>query len=370
MENKNSNKASRRNFVKQSSLVGIALSTSFISTSCNESKAKPEIKELGKLNENSKKLLSTFNIKYPFFQAAPGGEELAVAIAKSGGMGAMQFWGSSPESVYEASVRLSERTNGKFYANYVLHWPPETIANALKGGCRNFQFSWGLPSREVVQLIKDADAKFGIQVTSKLNALKALSLDPDFMICQGIEAGGHVQGTSSIKKVLPEIIEASGDVPILVSGGISTGHDIRKAINTGAAGVVMGSRFVATVEGNHHQIYKQSLVDADENSTVYTNCFNNGGWHAMHRVLRNSTFQTWEAAGCPLIGDKPGEDDILSKSESGREIKRYAINSPKKGMTGDIEALVLYAGEGVSKIQDIPKAEDLIVRLWNEFENK
>ena len=122
-------------------------------------------------------------------------------------------------------------------------------------------------------------------------------------------------------------------------------------------------------ESDIHDFYKQKLVEADENSTVYTNCFNKD-WDAMHRVLRNSTFLKWEAEGCPLNGKKPGEGEVIAKGATGYDIKRYGGHEPIKGVTGDLEAMIMYAGEGVAKVKDIPSAIELIERLWKEFENK
>ena len=163
---------------------------------------------------------------------------------------------------------------------------------------------------------------------------------------------------------------AAGNVPVLVAGGISTGEDIRNAIHNGAAGVVRGTRIIATKESEHPDFYLQKLVDADEHDTVYTNCYNHGGWNAMHRVLRNSTFLNWEAAGCPQVGDKPGEGEVEANGESGYDIVRYSGHEPIKGVTGDMEAMCMYAGEGAKNIHDIPSAGDLVERLWVEFENK
>lgn len=283
--------------------------------------SKPiEKKEYGELNESSKKLLSLFNLKYPIFQAAPGGEKLAIAIANSGGMGSIQFIWTSPEDAYETTKRLNEATNGNYYANYVLHFEPKSLDKALEAGCKNFQFSWGIPNPEIVSKIRNIGGKFGIQVSSSKNAENALKLSPDFLICQGLEAGGHIQATKYIKDVFPKVLEISKktSTPLLVAGGISNGDDIRKAIKNGAAGVVMGTRIIATKESEHPDFYLQKLIEADENDTVYTNCF--AGWNAMHRVLRNSTFQNWEAAGCPLQGERPGEGDVIGKGPSGYDM--------------------------------------------------
>lgn len=366
---KNTNNASRRDFLKKSSLAGIGLATA-IPTEVSANGLSEAKKERGVLTEASKNLMAKFGLKYPIFQAAPGGEELTVAIANAGGMGSIQFTWISPDNAYQTTKRLNEATKGNYYANYVLHFEPKSLDKAIEAGCKNFQFSWGIPNGEIVSKIRDVGGKFGVQVSSKKNAENALALNPDFLICQGLEAGGHIQATRYVKDVFPEVVNVAGSIPVLVAGGISTGKDIRSAIRYGAAGVVMGTRLIATKESEHPDFYLQKLVEAEAKDTVYTNCYNNGGWNAMHRVLRNSTFVNWEAAGCPQVGEKPGEGEVVAIAASGREIKRYSGHEPIKGDTGDLEALCMYAGEGVKDIHDIPSAKELIERLWKEFENK
>jgi len=365
---KNKSTPSRRDFLKRSSLAGVGLSTTLLS-SCIDSKIGVEKKEVGRLSEAAQKLLAQFNLKYPIFQAAPGGEALAVAIAKAGGMGAISFSWSTPDEAYEQVVRMKKATEGNFYGNFILHFGTAALDKVLEAGCPTVQFSWGIPTAETVRKIRSADARLGIQVGSKLNAEKALERQPDFIICQGLEAGGHIQGTSYVADVLSEIIEVAGEVPVLVAGGIVTGHDIRKVVHQGAAGVVMGSRFVVTIESDAHELYKKKLVEAEENSTVYTICFNKE-WNAMHRVLRNETFNAWEAQGCPLKGNKPGEEDTVATHPVWGSISRYSLTSPFPQMTGNIDHLAMYASERVAEIKDIPSAGQLIERLWGEFENK
>jgi nitronate monooxygenase len=367
MTDLNKSNASRRNFIKTGSVAAIGLSAALVS-SCEESEPAAK-KELGVLNESSKKLLALFNLKYPIFQAAPGGEDLAIAIANAGGMGALSLGWYSPKESHEMVLKVKNATKGNFYANYVLHLGTDSLDKALEAGCQTIQFSWGIPKAEMVKRIRAAGARLGIQVSSKLNAKAAMEHSPDFIICQGLEAGGHNQGTSYIADVLGEVVEAASGVPVLVAGGISTGHDMRTVMQQGAAGVVMGTRFIATNESDAHDLYKRRLVEAGENSTVYTNCFNLE-WNAMHRVLRNDTFNKWEAQGCPLPGNKPRENDIVVTHPVWGSIKRYSSGSPFPDMTGDIEDMAMYAGEGVSRVNEILPASELIGRIWQEFENK
>lgn len=325
------------------------------------------------LTETTKKLLADYNLKYPIFQAAPGGQDLAIAVAQSGGMGAVALSFDSPDYAFKVVNRMINATNGNFYGNYVLSVPPKSLDRALEAGCPIIQFSWGIPSRDVVNKVRHGGAKLGIQVSSNLGAKKALSCAPDFLICQGIEAGGHVQGTSSLLESIEGILELAGPVPVLAAGGIANGQDIRRVVNTGAAGAILGTRFMATQESDAHDDYKRELIAAHADSTVYTICFDKeptfaaGTWDSAHRVLRNSTFIEWEAAGCPLSGSRPGENDVVATHPVYGETLRYETMSPVTGHEGSLEAMALYAGEGVGKVKDLPFASDLLERLWKEF---
>ena len=138
----------------------------------------------------------------------------------------------------------------------------------------------------------------------------------------------------------------------------------------GAAGIVMGSRFVATVESQGHEIYKNALVKAKAEDTVFTTCMNKGWDNATHRILRNSTFKMWESDGCQTIGNKPGEGDIIASYGDNNNVERYSSNPPSNFYTGDLEAMANYAGTGVDDIHDIPTVSELIKRIMKEFLNK
>src|SRR6185295_12319244 len=126
----------------------------------------------------------------------------------------------------------------------------------------------------------------------------------DYLICQGIEAGGHVQALSALYEVLPAVIAEAKEVPVLAAGGIANGAQIRRALLAGASGVLVGTRFVATKEAGAHQEYKTAITQARASDTVMTLCFQDGWANAPHRVLRNRTVELWEAAGCPPPGNR------------------------------------------------------------------
>jgi nitronate monooxygenase len=111
----------------------------------------------------------------------------------------------------------------------------------------------GIPTSEAVAAIRNAGAKMGIQISSVAGARRALDAGADYLICQGTEAGGHVQATSALYEVLPAVIDAAKTVPVLAAGGIANGAQIRRALLAGASGVLVGTRFVATKEAGAHE---------------------------------------------------------------------------------------------------------------------
>ena len=87
--------------------------------------------------------------------------------------------------------------------------------------------------------------------------------------------------------------------------------------------------------------------------------------NAPLRTLRNSTVHAWEAAGRPGPGARPGEGEIVAHLGE-REYIRYGLHYPSIGVEGDLEAMALYAGQGVGLISDIVPAGKLVRRLADE----
>src|SRR5207248_2331943 len=83
-------------------------------------------------------------------------------------------------------------------------------------------------------------------VTAVSNAGAAAGVD--FVIAQGVEAGGHVRGTTALSVLLPAVVDAVTAIPVLASGGVADGRGLVAALSLGAQGVSMGTRFVASEE--------------------------------------------------------------------------------------------------------------------------
>ncbi|MFF9787462.1 nitronate monooxygenase [Streptomyces nigrescens] len=95
----------------------------------------------------------------------------------------------------------------------------------------------------------------------------------------------------------------------------------------------------------------------------FAQCFD-GGWpDAPHRALRNSTLSAWEAAGRPAAPNRPGEGAVLAGSADGRTWSRYEDMVPVPGMSGDLEALALYAGQSAGLVHDVAPAGCIVADI-------
>ena len=310
----------------------------------------------------SNRFMREMGLTVPILQAPIGSVasvDLLTAVGQAGGLGSLAF---TNMPVDQAVARVAElnRLGVAYFVNYLLCFGTAGIREVAAAGVPAMTFSWGMDAALVAD-VRGMGVKVGVQVGSAPGARAALAAGADFLIAQGIEAGGHVQSSTPLEVLLPQVVAVAGAVPVVAAGGIATGVGIAGALMAGAQGVTLGTRFVATHESAAHPRYKQALVAAGPGDTAFTSCFD-GGWpYAMHRVLRNSTLDDWEAAGCPAAPHRPGEGEVVAAG-----YVRYDVAPPLAAAEGDVLAACLYAGLGVGEIAAVEGAEGLTRRLWAE----
>jgi NAD(P)H-dependent flavin oxidoreductase YrpB (nitropropane dioxygenase family) len=189
------------------------------------------------------------------------------------------------------------------------------------------------------------------------------------VIAQGVEAGGHVRGTTALSALLPAVVRALRPLPVLAAGGIATGAGVAAALAAGAQGVVLGTRFLASSEASASDEYKRRIVAAQAEDTVHTMLFD-GGWpDAPHRVIRNRAVAEWEAAGSPAPGARPAEGTVIGRIRLGpglEEVPRYSLVSPLASFEGDHELAALYAGQSCGLVDDVKPAARIVRDLARE----
>jgi nitronate monooxygenase len=358
---------SRRKFLKIGAIAGATLDVSGVSTAARSRHASSGS---AMPTSRAKALMALFKLDYPIFQAPHGpaatNPSLAAAVANAGALGALALTRSTPQAARAAVSRTRELTKRSFLVNYLLAFDPVSLPEALDAGAPVVQFSWGLPTEAMMSAARTNGTRVGVMIGNAKGARAALDLGADYLVCQGTEAGGHVQSSTPLYELLPAILDEAKDVPVLAAGGIAHGQAIRKALLAGASGTVLGTRFVATQESLAHPDYEQELLKARAKDTALSVCFQDGWPGATHRALRNGTFVRWEAAGCPPVGKRPGEGDVLATHADGSPVTRYNNYTPGSDLKGSIAELVMYAGEGVGEIRDLPSAGELVRRLWTE----
>src|SRR5262249_4223869 len=155
-----------------------------------------------------------FGLRYPIMQAPYGGPALAAAISNAGALGTVSLWVGTEDQARDRVRALRAATPQPFAVNYVLAFDPQSLPAALDAGAPIVHFSWGLPSSAHTAAVRDRHARFGVQVASVDGARAALDRGAAYLVCQGVEAGGHVQSSTPLCELLPRIVESARDTPV------------------------------------------------------------------------------------------------------------------------------------------------------------
>ncbi|KAK9943427.1 hypothetical protein M0R45_009034 [Rubus argutus] len=308
--------------------------------------------------------------EYGIVQAPLGpdisGPELVAAVANAGGLGFLRApnW-ESPDYLRELIRKTRRLTDKRFGVAVVLAFPHEKNINViLEEKVAVLQVYWGECSGELVMKAHQSGVMIVPQVGSLEEAQKAIYAGVDAIIVQGYEAGGHVIGQDALISLLPKVVDLVGDrdIPVIAAGGIVDARGYVAALALGAQGVCLGTRFLATEESYAHPMYKRKLVEYDR--TEYTDIFGRARWPgAPHRVLKTPFFIDWKSipdneieADQPVIGRTTIHDKEI-------EIRCLAGTVPNVTTTGDIESMVMYAGQSVGLIKEILPAAEVVKRL-------
>ncbi|KAH6853093.1 hypothetical protein B0I37DRAFT_285 [Chaetomium sp. MPI-CAGE-AT-0009] len=211
------------------------------------------------------------------------------------------------------------------------------------------------------------ETKIWLQIGTLHEALDAVrsASPPDVLVVQGAEAGGHGRASdgTGFVTLLPEIADATREsgIPLIAAGGVADGRGVVAALGVGAAGVAMGTRFLASQEARIKKGYQDEVVRATDGgaNTVRTHLYNHlrgtFGWPEQFSP-RTIVNQSWveKQAGAAFEDIKKRHDDAVSQGDSA-----WGPN----GWTAT------YAGANVGLIRGVASAHDIVTRTRCEAVN-
>lgn len=205
--------------------------------------------------------------------------ELAAAVSEAGGLGTI---GGARTPIAEELAAARRLTGKPIAVNLVLPLLRPGDVQAAAGADVITTF-WGTPRRL-------AGSTWIHQCGSAEEARAAAAAGADAVMAQGVEAGGHVRGTTPLLELI-ERVRAAVEIPVLAAGGIVDRGGVGEALDAGAAAAVLGTRFLLSEESRAHPDYKRRCLEAE--GTVLTELFGLGWADAPHRVIPNAATRRW-----------------------------------------------------------------------------
>jgi len=313
------------------------------------------------------RLLDILQVEKPILSApmaGAAGPELVAAVCNAGGYGVIPLWGRSKEQVATGIDELRELTDRNFAVNLNLSFPYEDqLEMCIAKGVHGVSLFWGMePS--VIARAKAGGLTVLMSVGNAQEAKTAAQAGADVIVAQGWEAGGHVWGQVSTIALIPAVVDAV-KVPVVAAGGIADGRGMAAAMMLGASGVWIGTRLLASSEATIHEVYRNRILQASEADTQWAHDLYHVGWpDAPHRALSNSTSRAWVEAGCSEPGNRPNEKEQIGQRPNGDPVVRYQSYTPLPETSGDVEAMSLWSGQGVSLVREVIPAADIVEEVY------
>ncbi len=196
-------------------------------------------------------------------------------------------------------------------------------------------------------------------VGTREHAVRQVEAGVDILIAQGGEAGGHT-GEIATLVLVPEVLRAIAPirpVPVLAAGGIMTGRQMAACMALGAQGVWTGSVWLATIESETTEIFREKMIAATSRDTVRSKARTG----KPSRQLRSAWHDAWEAPGNPGALPMPVMS-MLCEPAFRRIDKAAEAGNPKAR-----ELVTYWVGQGVGLVDGIKSAGAVVQEFREEF---
>jgi nitronate monooxygenase len=297
-------------------------------------------------------------VRYPLVQAPMSGlatPELAAAVSNAGGLGSLGSAWTEPDDLRAQIRAVRALTKAPFLVN-LFAWPQPDAAPDAHPRLEDqlaviaaervpvFGFTFGIPDFAEIK----AGGAVIVGTATTVGEARALAVaGADVVVAQGWEAGGH-RGTferapadveAGLVALVPQVVDAVA-LPVLAAGAIMDGRGIAAALALGAAGVALGTAFIAARESSAPPAYKRLLAATPVEGTRVSAVFS--GREA--RLVRTQAVEELLRAG-EAPAPYPLQLDVT------RPLHRDALRGD------DPERLFALAGQGAAFVRELPAAE-------------
>jgi len=227
--------------------------------------------------------------------------------------------------------------------------PIRLIANAL-----------GVPPPAMIEMGRSRGVPVAALVGAKEHAIRQVNAGVDILVVQGTEAGGHC-GEVTTMVLVPEVLAAIKpirDVPVLAAGGIMNGRQMAACMAMGAAGVWTGSVWLATVESETTEIFREKMIEASSRDAVRSK--SRTGKPA--RQLRSAWTEAWERNP-----SSPGALPMPMQSLVSEAALRSADRAAAAGNIKARELVTYFVGQGVGLIDSVRSAGAVVQDFKSDF---
>jgi enoyl-[acyl-carrier protein] reductase II len=297
-------------------------------------------------------------IEYPILLAGMGGVSyapLCAAVSNAGGFGTLGMAGRAQAEIREEIRKVRDLTDKPFGVDLLAAVPESLERTAdmiIEGGAAAFISGLGVPPPHLVKKFHDAGLKVMNVSGTVRHARSAEAGGLDAVVAQGTEAGGHTGRIAGLA-LIPQVVDAV-KIPVIAAGSIVDGRGLAAALALGAQGVWMGTRFIASTEAHAGAMYKQVIVEADDEATIVTRSYSG----KPMRVFKNEWVADWER--------RP--QDIQAFPAQAMLSHQAGVMG---GIGGQLEGLdharsAFAMGQGSGAIHDVKPARDIIQEIVEE----
>jgi len=226
-----------------------------------------------------------------------------------------------------------------------LAFTPSLMVNAL-----------GPPPAAMTERCHAQDIRVGALAGKAQHAERHVNAGVDLIIAQGYEAGGHTGEIASMV-LIPEVVDAVGDTPVLGAGGIGRGRQMAAAMALGAQGVWCGSVWLTTEEAETHPVVKEKMLTATSSDTIRSR--SRTGKHA--RQLKSAWTDEWENPETPMPLGMPMQPVLIDEA-----ITRINRSAHRQG-SGAADLANYFVGQIVGNMNKTKPTTQVVYEMIEEF---